>query len=243
MLKRSIAAEGLKLRHSRIWLILFVLPSLSILIGCANYYLNQGVLHQEWYSLWTQVSLFYGEFFLPILIAICCSYLCRLEHQNHNWNSLMAAPISPAHVFLAKLAVLGILLFFVQIFFLLLYYGAGKLLQLSSPFPLETLGWIFKGWLACITIASIQLGLSLRIRSFATPIGICLCAVFMGLGMYLLKLGMFFPYSLLTIGMGILQQKCIMGSENLLFIIMNLLFTILFSFISIYRLKNTDITA
>lgn len=148
MLKRSIAAEGLKLRHSRIWLILFVLPSLSILIGCANYYLNQGVLHQEWYSLWTQVSLFYGEFFLPILIAICCSYLCRLEHQNHNWNSLMAAPISPAHVFLAKLAVLGILLFFVQIFFLLLYYGAGKLLQLSSPFPLETLaGYLKAGWL------------------------------------------------------------------------------------------------
>ncbi|MBM7855327.1 hypothetical protein JOC37_001720 [Desulfohalotomaculum tongense] len=79
MFKKSISAEWLKLRHSRIWLVLITLPIISVLLGSINYHFNQGVLQNEWYSLWTQVSLFYGEFFLPILIAICCAYICRIE--------------------------------------------------------------------------------------------------------------------------------------------------------------------
>lgn len=61
-MKRSISAEWLKLRHSRISLVIAVLPIISLLIGCANYYLNQGALQNGWYSLWIQVSLFYGVF-------------------------------------------------------------------------------------------------------------------------------------------------------------------------------------
>lgn len=61
-MKRSISAEWLKLRHSRIGLVIAVLPIISMLIGSANFYLNQGALQNGWYSLWTQVSLFYGVF-------------------------------------------------------------------------------------------------------------------------------------------------------------------------------------
>ncbi|KNF09049.1 hypothetical protein CLPU_4c00950 [Gottschalkia purinilytica] len=242
MLKRSISAEWLKLHHSRIWLILIMLPILSILIGCANYYFNQGVLQNEWYSLWTQVTLFYGEFFLPILIAICCAYICRLEHMNQNWNTIMTAPISTGSIFIAKLIVVSILIFIVQVFFLLMYFFAGKFFGLSSQFPIKILGWILRGWLASVTISTIQLGLSIRIRSFATPIGLSLCAVFMGLGMYVAKLGMFFPYSLLTIGMGVLSQKGLAGDENILFLVINILFTILFSSFAIHKLKKSDVT-
>lgn len=101
-MKRSIYAEFLKLRHSRIGFVLVVLPLISMLIGCLNFYFNQGVLTNGWYSLWTQVSLFYGEFFLPILIAICCAYVCRLEHLNRNWNMLMTSPVSVSSVFIAN---------------------------------------------------------------------------------------------------------------------------------------------
>lgn len=65
MLIKSLAAEWLKMRKSYIWSILAALPAVSILIGTANYYANKSVLTNGWYSLWTQVSLFYGEFFLP----------------------------------------------------------------------------------------------------------------------------------------------------------------------------------
>ena len=67
MLKRCISAEWLKLSHSRIWVILLILPIISVLIGSANFYLNQGVLKNEWYSLCSQVSLLY------VLKTPCCA--------------------------------------------------------------------------------------------------------------------------------------------------------------------------
>ncbi|MEC1720064.1 ABC transporter permease [Schinkia azotoformans] len=79
--------------------------------------MNQGVLSNKWYSLWSQVGLFYGEFFLPILIAISYAYLWRLEHLNKNWNMIMTAPVSAASIFLSKMLVVGMLLIFVQSLF------------------------------------------------------------------------------------------------------------------------------
>ncbi|MEH7456406.1 ABC transporter permease [Bacillus sp. JJ1127] len=242
-MKQSISAEWLKLRHSRIGLVLAVLPIISLLIGCANYYFNQGVLQNGWYSLWTQVSLFYGEFFLPILIAICCSYICRLEHLNRNWNMIMTSPVSVVSVFLAKLIVVSVLILFAQGLFMGLYWLIGNLFSLPGPFPLETIGWTIRGWYASLSIGALQLGLSLRIRSFATPIGISLCGVFIGLGMYIAKVGIFFPFSLLNIGMSVMSQDKLTDIQNFLFWVINMVFIIIFASMSIRRLKNKDIVS
>ncbi|WP_405110208.1 ABC transporter permease [Paenibacillus sp. FSL K6-1217] len=238
---RSIAAEWPKLRRSRMGLVLISLPVVSLLIGYANFVMNREALQGEWYSLWTQVSLFYGEFFLPILIAICCAFVCRLEHVNRNWNLLLAAPISITSLFMAKLAIVGVLIAGAQGLFLLLYWTAGQALSFSGPFPREMILWTFRGWIASLSIAALQLGLSIRIRSFATPIGISLCAVFVGLGLYVLKLGLLFPYSLLTLGMGVLTQRGLTAMENLLFFLMNGVYLVVLSIWSIRRLKYKDI--
>ncbi|AXO92660.1 multidrug ABC transporter permease [Bacillus anthracis] len=240
-MKRSISAEWLKLRHSRIELVIAVLPIISMLIGSANYYLNQGALQNGWYSLWTQVSLFYGVFFLPILIAICCSYICRLEHLNRNWNMIMTSTISVANVFLAKLIIISILILFAQCLFIGLYWLIGTLFSLPGLFPLETIEWTIRGWYASISISALQLGLSLRIPSFAIPIGISLCGVFIGLGMYIGKFGMLFPFSLLNIGMSVMSQDKLTTVQNFLFWMINMAFVIIFALRSIKRLKNRDI--
>ncbi|MFF2177246.1 ABC transporter permease [Lysinibacillus sp. NPDC058147] len=242
-MKQSISAELLKLRNSRIGLVLVVLPSISLMIGCANFYLNQGVLENGWYSLWNQVCIFYGEFFLPILIAICCSYVCRLEHLNRNWNMILTSPVSVASVFLAKLLVVSILILFTQAFFLGVYWLAGTLFSLPGHFPVDTIVWSVRGWYATLSISALQLAISLRIHSFATPIGICLCAVFIGLGMYTANLGIFFPFSLLTIGMNVLSQDQLTDEQNILFWVVNLSFVIIFAAMSIRRLKNKDIVS
>ncbi|MBH8609301.1 ABC transporter permease [Thermoactinomyces sp. CICC 10521] len=242
-MKRSISAEWLKLRHSRIGLVLAVLPVISLLIGCTNYYFNQGALQNSWFSLWTQVSLFYGEFFLPILIAICCSYVCRLEHLNRNWNMILASPVSVASVFLAKLIVVSILILFAQALFMALYWLAGNLFTLPGPFPVETIGWTIRGWYVSLSISALQLGLSLRIRSFATPIGINLCAVLIGLAMYTAKLGIFFPFSLLTIGMCVLSQNKLTDIQNILSWMVNMAYIIIFASMSIRWLRSDDIVS
>ncbi|HHV12724.1 MAG TPA: ABC transporter permease subunit [Clostridiales bacterium] len=243
MLRHCISAEWMKLRHSYIWIILMILPVISVLIGSANFYMNQGVLTKEWYSLWSQVGLFYGEFFFPVLIAICCAYMWRLEHHNKNWNMIMTAPVSTNSIFLSKLIVVGILMIFVQIIFFILYFLGGKLAGITGGLPGELLGWLLRGWIAALTIGALQLALSMRIRSFAAPIGIGLCAVFIGLGMYVIHLGLFFPHSLLTTGMGVLSQTSLSSGENLLFIIMNLLYIVVISTGAIYRMRKSDVVA
>ncbi|WP_341347176.1 ABC transporter permease [Paenibacillus sp. FSL H3-0469] len=238
---RSVAAEWPKLRRSRMGLVLVSLPVVSLMIGCANFVMNREALEGGWFSLWTQVSLFYGEFFLPILIAICCAFVCRLEHVNRNWNMILAAPVSVTGIFIAKLVIAGVLIAGAQALFLLLYWAAGQMLSMTGTFPLDIILWTFRGWVASLSIAALQLGLSIRIRSFATPVGISLCAVFVGLGLYVLKLGLLFPHSLLTIGMGVLTQRGLTPIENLLFFLMNGVYLIVLSIWSIRRLKYKDI--
>ncbi|WP_438497230.1 ABC transporter permease [Paenibacillus sp. IHBB 3054] len=237
---RSVSTEWFKLRHSRISLVLAILPVISLVIGCFNFYFNQAALQNGWYSLWTQVSLFYGEFFLPILIAICCAFVCRLEHNNRNWNLILASPVSVSSVFMAKLIIVSLLIFIVQTLFMVMYWSAGQLFSISGAFPTETIVWGFRGWLSSVAIAALQLGFSIRIRSFAAPIGISLCAVFLGLVMYVAKIGMLFPYSLLTIGMSVLSQRDLTPAENLSFFFMNVTFIALFAAWSIHRLKHKD---
>ncbi len=242
MLKRCIFAEWRKLKHSHIWILLMGLPIISVLIGSANFIMNQNVLKNGWYSLWSQVGLFYVEFFFPILIAICCGFMWRLEHLNRNWNMIMTVPVSTINIFLSKLIVISVLLIFVQGFFILLYFLGGKVIGLTSSVPREIPGWLFRGWIAATTISTIQLALSMSIRSFAVPIGIGLCAVFIGLGMYITDLGFFFPHSLLTIGMGVLSQTSLLSSRNyFLFFIINLLYGLVIGAGAIRWMKKSDV--
>ncbi|MCM3701183.1 ABC transporter permease [Paenibacillus macerans] len=239
---RSIAAEWLKLRRGRIWITMTVLPALSLFIGCFNYYSNQAVLNNAWYSLWTQVSLFYGEFFFPILIAICCAYVCRLEHANRNWNLVHTAPVSAASIYFGKLTVIAALILGVQALFIALYLLFGLLLSLPpADIPVELAGWALRGWIAAISIASMQLLLSFRIRSFATPVGISICCSMLGLGLYILNMRFLFPFSLLTTGMGVLEQSSLTGGENGLFIFINAVYISVFSALAIHRLRTADV--
>ena len=65
-----IRIEFMKLKKSNIWTSAVIIPMISVFLGSGNYYLNREILKSEWYSLWTQVSLFYGFFFYTITIAI-----------------------------------------------------------------------------------------------------------------------------------------------------------------------------
>lgn len=155
---------------------------------------------------------------------------------------IMTAPMSVAYIFISKLFIIGLLLIFVQGTFFLLYFVGGKLIGLTSPIPKELLGWLFRGWIASLAIGTLQLALSMRFRSFAVPIGIGMCATFLGLGMYVLHLGLFFPHSLLTMGMGVLSQSGLSSqSEYFLFLIMNLLYILVISAAAIRWMQTTDV--
>ena len=189
MLINAIRAENLKSRHSNMWVAVLILPLLTAAIGAIIYGINASANLYDgavWQQLWLQTGLFYGYFFFPILIAICASYLWRLEHTNHNWNSLMTTPVSRPTIFIAKLVVLTKSILTAQVLLMVFIIIVGKVVfRFEQPIPINMLWWLFMGWFSALSVGAVQLYLSMRIRSFAVPVGLAVCLSIGGLAFHI----------------------------------------------------------
>lgn len=238
---RAVKAESLKLKRSPVWLAFFALPLISAFFGTMNYKLNIGVLKSEWYSLWSQHTLFLCYLFMPALIGTYCSYLWRLEHTRRNWNSFLTAPLPVSVLYLGKLtqAVRVTVLGNLWIFFL--FYVCGKLTGIQSPFPQEALEWFLCGTLGAVVVCCVQLLLSLVIRSFAVPIGIALAGGIFGLYMTNQDYGMHYPYSLYCLGMRANNPNMEISISTL--IVNSLGYLLVFATLSVLYLRRHEISA
>lgn len=238
---RAVKAESLKLKRSPVWLAFFALPIISAFFGTMNYKLNMEVLKAEWYSLWSQHTLFLCYLFMPALIGTYCSYLWRLEHTRHNWNSFLTAPVPIFCLYLSKLtqAVRGAILGNLWIFFL--FYVSGKLAGIRSGFPPETLEWFLCGTVGAVVVCCVQLLLSLVIRSFAIPIGIALAGGVFGLSMTNHDYGMNYPYSIYCLGMRANNPNMEISLSAL--IVNSVGYIIVFAALSVFYLRRHEIAA
>ena len=73
MLLKILRADKMKLRRSPVWIAFLLVPLVPAFLGTANYLANLELLKSEWYSLWTQHTLFTGYVFLPVMLGIYCS--------------------------------------------------------------------------------------------------------------------------------------------------------------------------
>lgn len=238
---RAVKAESLKLKRSPVWLAFFALPMISAFFGTMNYKINIGVLQSEWYSLWSQHTLFLCYLFMPALVGTYCSYLWRLEHTRHNWNSFLTAPLPLSSLYLGKLtqavrvSVLG------NIWIFLLFFICGKFAGIQSSFPKESFEWFLCGTLGAVVICCVQLLLSLVIRSFAVPIGIALAGGIFGLYMTNHDCGMNYPYSIYCLGMRANNPNM---EINILTLVVNSAgYMIVFAALSVLYLRRREIAA
>lgn len=238
MFLRTLKAEQIKLYRSPIWIAFLIIPCISAFMGTFNYLNNKEILTQEWYSLWTQHTLFYCYFCLPALIGVYCAYLCRLENINNNWNSVLTSPVSINSIYFSKFLTVMKMLFLTQIFVAILFYMSGKFAQFTTPVPKEMFWWLFLGLCASNAITSVQLALSLIIKSFAVPIGISLIGGFVGIAAMAKGFGLYYPYSLFSIGMCANNPSASMHYSIVSFMISCILFIIIFSKLSILKMKN-----
>ncbi len=77
-----------ELRRAALSGLAFLIQPAARLMGPINILQYIGILHNEWYSLWTQHTLFIA-ILSACKIGVYCSFLFRLAHMNHNWNALM----------------------------------------------------------------------------------------------------------------------------------------------------------
>ena len=92
-----------------------------------------------------------------------------------------------------------------------------------------------------MAVGALQLFLSMVIRSFAVPIGIALCGSLLGFAFTAKGLGMYWPYSLMTLGMNSNRSEDLLSSTLAPFLLTLALFFLLFAGAGILYLKKADI--
>lgn len=241
MFIRSVRAEFLKLRRSFIWLAMLALPVLSAGLGTANYLNNLGMLTEQWYSLWTQHALFYCTLFAPALTGVYCAYICRLEHLNRNWNAVMTQPVPVSTMLAAKLTVVSVMTALTQLFIGILFIISGKIAGLTAPIPFELVYWILRGWWALTVQASLLLCIALIIRSFAVPVAAGILGGFCGLPALVKGFGVYFPFSLLELGMCSHNPSEPMDCSAAGFLISSILYLLLGFSVSVLWMRKQDV--
>ena len=134
-----IKAEQMKLKRSPIWLAFLIMPVIPAFLGTLNYVANIEILQSEWYSLWTQHTLFTDYFFLPIMIGIYCSYIMRQEENNRNWNKVLTMPVSKNNIFIVKLICTSFMILISEFWIAILFILSGKIVGISSAIPINKL--------------------------------------------------------------------------------------------------------
>lgn len=242
MLFKLIKAERLKLKRSPLWLAFLFMPVIPALLGTLNYMANIEILQSEWFSLWTQHTLFTCYFFLPIMIGIYSSYIMRQEENNRNWNKVLSMPVSRNLVFIAKLVQVFSMILFSEIWICTLFVISGKVIGLTSAIPwVKLMIWCLFGTLGDTVIAAIQLMISLFIKSFALPVGIALGGGLSGLVFLAKHLGHIWPYSLMAYGMNSNAPQELLESGYVWFVVICIVYIVLFMTISSMILSRRDI--
>lgn len=233
MLLKLLRAERIKLRRSPVWLAFFIMPVIPALLGTLNYMANLELLKSEWYSLWTQHTLFTCYFFLPVMVGVYCAYIMRLEHSNHNWNKILTLPCRRGTIFAAKLITASFMILISEIWIGVLFIVSGKLAGISGTPPYGSITvWCAFGTLGGMVMASLQLLLSVYIKSFALPVGIAFGGGLSGLVFLAKGFGHIWPYSLMAYGMNSNSPQQLLGSGYAGFIAVCALFIVFTAVVS-----------
>lgn len=244
MLKRCILAENRKLHASPIWVMFFLLPTISAGYGTFNYLQNLELLTDGWYSLWTQHTLFYSMLFFPAMVGAYAAYLWRLEHLGHNWNLIMAMPVRPLDLFAAKFVVVAKLALLTHGYVFALFVVCGKLFAHLPGFPPAALPlYLLRGALGALAVIAAQLVLAMVIRSFAVPIFLALLGGISGMLAGSKGLSLFWPYCLMQMGMNANKQEDVLSGAYLPFFVSCLLWLAVLFLLAWLLLRKRDVKA
>jgi hypothetical protein len=138
-----------------------------------------------WKQLYNRCWQFMGLFLLPMGVILATSMITQIEYRNNTWKQLCTTPQRLTTIFLAKGAVIGVMLleFFVLFNFGIWLTGILPSLFFGVAYPAEA--FPFKAFLYgnawfmldCLPMVALQYGISLRWKNFLIPLGV-------GLGFY-----------------------------------------------------------
>jgi len=155
----------------------------------------------------------------------------------------MTTPVSRSTIFIAKLVVLTKSILAAQVLLMVFIIIVGKVVfRFEQPIPINMLWWLFMGWFSALSVGAVQLYLSMRIRSFAVPVGLAVCLSVGGLAFHIAGLSEIFPYSQIILGLSSQDEALPIDSITTL-VPMVLVYTVLFAVLATHHLKKADVVA
>ncbi len=237
----SIRCEAMKCRGTLLWPALFLIPLIPVILGIGNYLGNLDMLRSGWYSLWTQISLFYSNFFFAPLIGVYCAFFWRYENFHSCRNALFTSPVSYGTIYMGKYLMVCAVTLFSQLWLSLLYLAAGILAGLPGLPPCNIVLWILRGTAGGFVVAAIQFILASVFRSFAFPVVLGVLGGFTGLLAANRTWGIFWPYSLMLLGMNANRTEDMLGGSLPLFLAVTLACLVLINLAGVRILKKTAV--
>ena len=155
----------------------------------------------------------------------------------------MKTPVARSTIFITKLVVLAKSILVAQVLLMVFIIIVGKVVfRFEQPIPINMLWWLFMGWFSALSVGAVQLYLSMRIRSFAVPVGLAVCLSIGGLAFHLAGLSEMFPYSQIILGLSSQDEVLPIDSITIL-VPMVLVYTVLFVILAAKHLKKADVVA
>lgn len=237
----SIRCETMKCRGTLLWPALFLIPLIPVVLGTGNYLGNLDMLRSGWYSLWTQISLFYSNFFFAPLIGVYCAFFWRYENFHSCRNALFTSPVSYGTIYMGKYLMVCAVTLFSQLWLTLLYLAVGILAGLPGLPPCDIVLWILRGTAGGFVVAAIQFILASVFRSFAFPVVLGVLGGFTGLLAANRTWGIFWPYSLMLLGMNANRTEDMLGGSLPLFLAVTFACLVLINLAGVRILKKTAV--
>ncbi len=194
------SSEILKIRRLKLWIVIILGASISVMLAFTNFFNNYDVFMQPgdnpWIEAWTQVAIFMGPFILPISAAIFTALIFRSEHIGGGWKQILALPVSHTKLYISKFLLVATLMGITQLVVLILFLFFGFIKGVRADIPLiDLILFSLRGWLASLPLIAIQLIPSLHWDNFGIPLGINIAFTLPSLFIANSKLGQFYPWT------------------------------------------------
>jgi lantibiotic transport system permease protein len=206
----SFQSEWLKKKRSLAsWLVLvgaFFTPTIILLVRLKNYQAlpKLNVADDFWLKLWFTTWESMTILLLPMGIILAAALITQIEYKNNAWKQLHTTPQGFSTIFLAKFAVILVMMIELFILFNLGMYLSAvipSLILIDVPFPTASIPFasFFYGnlyfFIECLPILALQYLLSLQFKNFFVPIGVGFAIWALGIGMTSWEYSYLLPYN------------------------------------------------
>lgn len=180
-------SEYLKTKRSlAFWMVLvggFFTPTIIIVARLINWnslgpiYSSDEFWLLHWKNSWESVAIF----FLPLGAILSTSLIAQIEYKNNTWKQLHTLPLNLTTIFVAKLAVIVVLMLqFFVLFNIGIYLSAMIPYVMVSglqypPQPIPYFNFLQENalyFIDCLPIVALQYLISLRYANFLMPVGL-----------------------------------------------------------------------